>query len=63
MKKVVTVLDFTTGEVCVYHYSPEDLKENFEDEIELFIESKKHSVDNCLYMCADEFKLKIDEIV
>jgi hypothetical protein len=57
--KVVTVLDFLTAEVCIYRYSPSVLKKKYEDNIELFIQEKGHSLSNCEYMCADELTLKV----
>ncbi len=59
MKKVVTVLDFTSGEVFIYHYEEKDLRKNYSDDIEEFITSKGHDVNNCQYMCADELKLTV----
>jgi len=58
MKKCVTVLDFLTGEVCVYHYTNKELKK-FDDSIEEFIESKNHDINNCQFMCNDSLKLII----
>lgn len=59
MKNVVTVLDFSTAEVFIYHYEETDIAKNYSDDIEEFISSKGHNVNDCQYMCADELKLTV----
>lgn len=52
--KAVTVLDFTLGEVCIYHY------EDSVEDLEAFIEEKGHRIKNCHWMATDKLILNIN---
>lgn len=55
----VTVLNFATGGVHIYHYTDEELSEFHEDSVEEFITSQGHRIADCQWLCTDTLLLQI----
>jgi hypothetical protein len=54
-KNVVTVLDYSTGEVHIYRY-PDSV-----EDIEQFIKMRGHNLKDICFMCTDDLILQVHQ--